>query len=77
VVPLSTDLDDVTDPTDSMKYPLAVVDRLLHQYGSNIGLGYNIMCAFIKMLMQSSLGAKAVTLCLHGVVPAFHSHTHN
>jgi Kyakuja-Dileera-Zisupton transposase len=60
-----------------MKYPLAVVDRLLELYGSDIGLTYDIMCAFIKTLEKSSLGAKMVGLRLHGVVPAFHGHAHN
>jgi hypothetical protein len=35
------------------------------------------MCAFIKTLMKSSLGAKAAAFHLHGVVPAFHGHAHN
>jgi hypothetical protein len=40
-----------------MKYPIAIVDRLLELYGSNIGFAYDIMCAFIKTLTKSSLGA--------------------
>jgi hypothetical protein len=60
-----------------MKYPIAVVNWLLDQYGEDIGLGYNIMCAFIKTLLRSSLGAKTVGLRLQGIIPAFHSHAHN
>jgi hypothetical protein len=60
-----------------MKYPLAIVNRLFDQYGADIGLGYNIFCAFIKTLLNSSLGAKAVALRLQGVVPAFHGHARN
>jgi Kyakuja-Dileera-Zisupton transposase len=60
-----------------MKYPIAVVNRLLDQYGEDIGLGYDIMCAFIKTLLRSSLGAKTVGLRLQGIVPAFHGHAHN
>ena len=60
-----------------MKYPLAVINRLLELYGSDIGLSYDIMCAFIKTLEKSSLGAKMVGLRLHEVVPAFHGHAHN
>lgn len=60
-----------------MKYPLAAVDRLLNVYGSNICLGYDIMCSFSKTLAKSTLGAKMVALRLHGVVPAFHGHAHN
>jgi Kyakuja-Dileera-Zisupton transposase len=60
-----------------MKYPLAIVKRLLDQYGSDIGLGYDIMCAFITTLAKSSLGSRMVGLNLKGVVPAFHGHAHN
>lgn len=60
-----------------MKYPLAIVNRLFDQYGADIGLGYDIFCAFIKTLLSSSLGAKAVAMRLQGVVPAFHGHAHN
>ena len=60
-----------------MKYPIAIVDRLFEIYGADIGLGYDIMCAFIKTLGKSSLGERMVGLRLHGVVPAFHGHAHN
>ncbi|KAK6996080.1 hypothetical protein R3P38DRAFT_3329629 [Favolaschia claudopus] len=52
-----------------MKYPLALVKWILDKYGADIGLGYDIMCAFFKTLMRSSLGPQ--------VVPAFHGHAHN
>lgn len=60
-----------------MKYPIAVVDRLVELYGSDIGLGYDIMCAFIKTLGKSSLGNRVVGLRLHGLVLAFHGPAHN
>jgi hypothetical protein len=60
-----------------MKYPLAVVNRLLDQYGTDIRLGYDIMCMFIKTLLRSSLCPKILALHLQGVVPAFHGHAHN
>jgi hypothetical protein len=60
-----------------MKYPHAVVERLLQLYGSDICLGYDIMCAFIKTLSHSVLGPKKVAFRLHGVVPSFHGHAHN
>jgi hypothetical protein len=60
-----------------MKYPLAMVKWILDQYGADIGLGYDIMCAFFKTLMRSSIGAKVTAMRLHGVVPAFHGHAHN
>jgi hypothetical protein len=60
-----------------MKYPLAIVNRLLDGYGADVGIGYDIWCAFVKILMKSSLGAKTIALGLQGVVPAFHGHAHN
>ena len=60
-----------------MKYPLAIVNWLFNQYGTDIRLGYDIFCAFIKTLLQSSLGAKTVAFHLQGVVPKFHGHAHN
>jgi hypothetical protein len=60
-----------------MKYSLAIVNELFHRYCFNIGLGYDIMCAFIKTLLRSSLGAKTLAFRLQGVIPAFHGHVHN
>ena len=61
-----------------MKYPLATVNCLvLQDFGSDICLVYDIMCAFSTTLKQSSLGKKAVAFRPSGVVPAFHSHAHN
>jgi hypothetical protein len=61
----------------SMKYPLSMVKWLLDQYGADIGLSYNIMCAFFKTLMRSSLGVRITAMRMRGVVPAFHGHAHN
>ncbi|KAJ7740452.1 hypothetical protein DFH07DRAFT_751622 [Mycena maculata] len=60
-----------------MKYPLAMIKRLLDRYGQDIGIGYDIMCAFFKTLLRSSLGSRVVAMRLRGVVPAFHGHAHN
>ena len=60
-----------------IKYPIAIVDRLLELYRSNIGLAYDIMCEFMKTVPRSSLGAKIVGLHLHGMIPTFHGHAHN
>jgi hypothetical protein len=60
-----------------MKYPLAIVNELISHYGTDIGLGYDIMCAFSKTLGRSSIGAKAAEARIHGVVPSFHGHAHN
>ncbi|KAJ6614643.1 hypothetical protein B0H10DRAFT_1802889 [Mycena sp. CBHHK59/15] len=64
-------------PLSRMKYPLAMVRFLLDNYGADIGLGYDIMCAFWKTLRRSSLGADVTVMRLQGVVPAFHGHAHN
>jgi len=60
-----------------VKYPIAIVDRLIDMYGPDICLGYDIMCAFIKTLTRSCLGAKVAAFRLSGVVPSFHGHAHN
>ncbi|KAJ7679874.1 hypothetical protein B0H14DRAFT_3681713 [Mycena olivaceomarginata] len=68
---------DMIRSGELMKYPLAIVKKLLDEYGADICLGYDIMCAFFKTLSRSSLGANVTALRLHGVVPAFHGHAHN
>ncbi|CAK5283134.1 unnamed protein product [Mycena citricolor] len=60
-----------------MKYSLALVRHLMDTYGTDIGLGYDIMCAFFKTLLRSSLGAQVVAMRLRSIVPAFHGHAHN
>ncbi|KAJ7435348.1 hypothetical protein B0H11DRAFT_2257308 [Mycena galericulata] len=54
---------DMIRSGELMKYPLAMVQRLLDRYGKDIGLG--------------SLGPRVVAMNLRGVVPAFHGHAHN
>ncbi|CAK5271113.1 unnamed protein product, partial [Mycena citricolor] len=68
---------DMIRSGELMKYPLALVNHLIDTYGADIGLGYDIMCAFFKTLLRSSLGAKVVAMKLRGIVPAFHGHAHN
>jgi hypothetical protein len=60
-----------------MKYGLSITARMLDTYGDDIGLAYDIMCAFMKTLARSSLGTKVKNHRLVGVVPAFHGHAHN
>ncbi|KAJ7269473.1 hypothetical protein C8J57DRAFT_1508628 [Mycena rebaudengoi] len=60
-----------------MKYLLAIVAKILDRYGKDAGIRYDIMCAFFKTLLRSSLGRKTVALQMRGIVPAFHGHTHN
>lgn len=59
-----------------MKYPLACLKRLLDLYGSDLALGYDIACAFMKTVSRSTLGPMANEHRLRGVVPAFHGHSH-
>ncbi|KAK1230267.1 hypothetical protein PQX77_006642 [Marasmius sp. AFHP31] len=71
-------LCDMRRSGELMKYPLAIVKELLDRYGHDIGLGYDIMCTFIKTLLRSpQLGSRVVACRLKGVVPAFHGHAHN
>lgn len=60
-----------------MKYPLAIVSKLLQVYGPDILVGYDIGCEFSKTLDNSSLGALAREKRLRCIVPAFHGHSHN
>ncbi|KAJ6573774.1 hypothetical protein DFH09DRAFT_1246596 [Mycena vulgaris] len=68
---------DMIRSGELMKYPLAIVKRLLDLYGAELGLGYDIMCAFFKTLLRSSLGCRVVAVRMRGVVPAWHGHAHN
>jgi hypothetical protein len=60
-----------------MKYPLAMVNKLMDVYGSNIACGYDIGCAFTKTLASSSLGRRARELHLRLLTGAFHGHSHH
>ncbi|KAJ7086900.1 hypothetical protein B0H15DRAFT_950408 [Mycena belliarum] len=68
---------DMIRSGELMKYPLAIMAYLYDTYEGEMGIGYDIMCAFIKTLLRSSLGRKTVAVRLRGVVPAFHGHAHN
>ncbi|KAJ7087535.1 hypothetical protein B0H15DRAFT_781217, partial [Mycena belliarum] len=68
---------DMIRSGELMKYPLAIMAYLYETYEADMGIGYDIMCAFIKTLLRSSLGRKTVAVRLRGVVPAFHGHAHN
>ncbi|KAH9903426.1 hypothetical protein C8Q73DRAFT_674646 [Cubamyces lactineus] len=68
---------DMVRSGELMKYPLAIVNKLIEVYGSDIKIGYDIACAFSKIVRRSSLGARVAALNVTGVVPAFHGHSHN
>ena len=53
-----------------MKYPLAIINRLMEVYGIDFRYGYDIACAFHKILMRTSLGPRATNLGVSGVVPS-------
>ena len=68
----------LTQSSDSAKYPLAIVDKLLNVYGPDLAVGYDIGCAFTSTIHRSPLlSSKATSLGRHMLVPAFHGHVHN
>ncbi|TDL17784.1 hypothetical protein BD410DRAFT_843337 [Rickenella mellea] len=68
---------DMIRSGELMKYPLAMVNKLMDVYGSNIACGYDIGCAFTKTLASSSLGRRARELYLRLLTGAFHGHSHH
>ncbi|KAH7905970.1 hypothetical protein BJ138DRAFT_1016947 [Hygrophoropsis aurantiaca] len=60
-----------------MKYPLVSMRKLLDVFGSDILYGYDIKCAFKKILLRSSLGPDAIRLNCQCCVPGMHGHAHN
>ncbi|KIY48693.1 hypothetical protein FISHEDRAFT_73383 [Fistulina hepatica ATCC 64428] len=68
---------DMIRSGELMKYPIAQVNYLIDTYGKDIGLGYNIMCAFMKTLSSSSIADKVKSSRLVGIVPSFHGHAHS
>jgi hypothetical protein len=60
-----------------MKYPIAVVSKLLEAVGANIAVGYDIGCAFSKTLENSSLGPRVKALAMRCIVGGFHGYSHN
>ncbi|TBU22021.1 hypothetical protein BD311DRAFT_677015 [Dichomitus squalens] len=61
-----------------MKYPLAIVVKLIKVYSKDIVISYDIGCEFVKTLYNSALlGEKAATAHVQFVVPTFHGHSHN
>ncbi|KAK7049557.1 hypothetical protein VNI00_005588 [Paramarasmius palmivorus] len=71
-------LCDMIRSGELMKYPLATVNALIDGYGDNLGIGYDIWCAFTKTIKRSPLlGRKFMESKMTGVVPAFHGYAHN
>lgn len=58
------------------KYPLSIVEVLLHTFGKNIGCSYDIGCKFGTTVNKTSLGVKACTLNFQSIVGSFHGYAH-
>ncbi|KAG1749355.1 hypothetical protein EDB19DRAFT_1893657 [Suillus lakei] len=61
---------DMVRSGELMKYPLAIINKLIDIFAEPFLYGYDIKCAFHSILQCSSLGPA-------GVVPGFHGHAHN
>lgn len=59
-----------------MKYPLAIVNKLIDVFGLDLALGYDIGCRF-KSTINNALGEKARLNRHTCLVGAFHGHAHN
>src|SRR5882724_2693575 len=58
------------------KYPLAMVEKMLDVFGSDLGGGFNIGCRFETMLNNSPLGPRAHALNHTTLVGSFHGYAH-
>ncbi|KAI0349007.1 hypothetical protein OH77DRAFT_1415686, partial [Trametes cingulata] len=69
---------DMIRSGELMKYPKAIVDKLIEVYGvdARIKIGYDIGCEFAQRLHNGSCGPRANGV-VSFVVPAFHGHSHN
>ncbi|KAG1798652.1 uncharacterized protein HD556DRAFT_1430888 [Suillus plorans] len=68
---------DMVRSGELMKYPLATIHRLMEVYQQPFLYGYDIKCAFEKILLRSSLSSSVRRLGVDGVVNGFHGHAHN
>ena len=59
-----------------MKYPLAIVNKLIDIFGADLGLGYDIGCK-LKCTVYNALGEKASINRHTCLIGAFHGHAHN
>jgi len=64
------------DASDSAKYPLAIVEKLLDAFDDGLACGYDIGCKFKTTLKNSKLGARAEELLHRCLVGGFHGHAH-
>ncbi|KAJ7815528.1 hypothetical protein B0H14DRAFT_2603415 [Mycena olivaceomarginata] len=59
---------DMIRSGELMKYPLAIVAKLFKRYGSDPGIGYDIMFCWVAKLLAFACAESS---------PAFHGHAHN
>ncbi|KAF9245372.1 hypothetical protein BU15DRAFT_71119 [Melanogaster broomeanus] len=67
---------DMVQSSELAKYPLAVVNKLVETFGSDLGGGYDIGCQFSTMLSRSSIGPLILSSCHTCLVGTFHGHAH-
>ncbi|KAF8344672.1 hypothetical protein F5887DRAFT_1062040 [Amanita rubescens] len=68
---------DMVRSGEKAKYPLSIVNRLLDNFGKQLGVGYDIGCRFRTIVNNSALGPRAKQLQYQSLVGAFHGHAHN
>ncbi|KAG1872019.1 hypothetical protein C8R48DRAFT_760270 [Suillus tomentosus] len=68
---------DMVHSGELMKYPLAIINKLIDVFAEPFLYGYDIKCAFHSVLQCSSLGPAVRDLGIEGVMPGFHGHAHN
>uniref|UniRef100_A0A0W0FIW6 Uncharacterized protein n=1 Tax=Moniliophthora roreri TaxID=221103 RepID=A0A0W0FIW6_MONRR len=69
---------DMQRSGELMKYPLAIINKLMDEFGLDLCVAYDIMCTFFKTMLQSQwLGQKVKKMHLKGVIPLFYGHAHN
>ena len=59
------------------KYPVAVANKLIHMFGSNILFAYDIGCTFSVMLTNSSIGEVVQDFNFQSCTGSFHGATHD
>ncbi|KZO99457.1 hypothetical protein CALVIDRAFT_477266, partial [Calocera viscosa TUFC12733] len=68
---------DMVKSGELAKYPIACLHKLLHVYGPDLALGYDIGCEHSTTVARSSIGDLAKTQNLRFYVGAFHGYAHN
>ncbi|KAK0489884.1 hypothetical protein EDD18DRAFT_1311113 [Armillaria luteobubalina] len=68
---------DMVKSGEQVKYPLAVITRLLQTFGDRLGIGYDIGCKFSGTVHHSPLSKLARMKQFRMLVGLFHGHAHN